>query len=127
MACVYLLLQGSQIAVSKTDTGVLSIPTVNPPPYQALPTIIRASYITALTYGHHHSLSAGTHMEIRRYDFTRSWKKFDIRHGPVSTKLEYLAAPLYNPQLRHLKTPINLKMLTAGLLFYLKDKFDGNL
>ena len=33
MNCIYLLLQGSQIAVSNTDTGVLSILTAKPPPY----------------------------------------------------------------------------------------------
>jgi hypothetical protein len=65
-------------------------------------------------------------VEIRRYDFSRSWKTLYIRLGPIFTELEYLSATLYKPQLRHLTTPINLMVLTAGRLFYLKDKFDGN-
>lgn len=47
------------------------------------------------------------HVEIRHYEFPIRWKIVDIRHGPVSTKPEHLAAPLYSPQLRHLTTPIN--------------------
>jgi hypothetical protein len=117
------LLQGSQTADSYTDTGILSIPTTpKPHPYT---TIFRTSYITASKNRHNHSLLADLHREIRCYDFPKSWKILNSRLGPESTKLEYSVALLCKPQI-HLTIPINSKILTAGLLFYLEDKCDGN-